>query len=515
MKILTAQQLYEADKFTIKAQNITSEALMERAAISLFNWLHERLQGAPVKIHLFCGIGNNGGDGVALARHLWEHGYDIQVYVVNYSEKRSPDFLTNLERLKERKVWPEFLNDKSPLPEIPESDFVVDAIFGIGLNRPPDTWVAGLIEHINNSKAFILAVDLPSGLFVDQPVKHKTGIIKAQFVLSIQAPKLIFYLPDTASYVTDWDVIDIGMDREFLNTMEVKFREYGKLDLLPFYKPRSRFAHKGHFGHALIIGGSHGKIGAVNLAAAACLQSGAGLVTAYVPGCGYSPLQTALPEVMVLTDPSEDQISAIDFELEPQAIGIGIGMGTSAKTLKAFSDFMKSNKALKVVDADGINALSKMPELHKNLKDAVLSPHPGELERLIGKWDNDFEKLEKAFAFVAKNNCVLIIKGAYTTILHNDRGYVNRTGNPGMATAGSGDVLTGILTGLLAQGYSPLETALMGVYLHGLAGDILAGKVGFEAVTASGISNAIGDAFIEFLKIPEVQPPKEDIKAEE
>lgn len=510
MKIFSAKQIYEADKFTIKSQQITSDELMERAAIQIFNWMHLRLQGAPVKIQVFCGIGNNGGDGLAVARHLVEHGYTIEVYVVNYNDKRSKDFLLNLDRLKERKVWPNFINGVDDFPVINKEDIVLDAIFGIGLNRKPDKWVINLIQHINVSKSFILSVDLPSGLFPDKFTAEEESIVKSNFVLSFQAPKLIFFLPETGIFINQWEILDIGLDPEYLQKTETTYELIGINEVLPMYIPREKFAHKGIYGHSLIIGGSYGKIGSVQLSSKSCLFSGSGLVTALVPKCGYLPLQTALPEVMVITSEDEMLVSNIDFDIQPTVIGIGVGLGTSDKVSKSFSKFIKTNKVPLVIDADGVNMLSLDKELLKKLPaQTVLTPHPKELQRLIGDWKNDFEKLEKVKAFSSAYDCIIVIKGANTITIYKDKGFVNTTGNPGMATAGSGDVLTGIITGLIAQQYEPLHAAIFGVYLHGRAGDIAVESYGYQSLTASAIIENIGDAYIDLFKVPE-QPIQEE-----
>lgn len=504
MKIFNAKQIYAADEFTIEKQQITSDALMERAAERIFNWVHSRLNGAAVKIHLFCGIGNNGGDGIALARHLMENGYSIAVYVVNYSEKRSKDFLINLDRLKERKLWPEFLDSDCEFPEIGHEDIIIDAIFGIGLNRNPDNWVAKLINHINDSAAFILSIDVPSGLFLDRLPEHPENVIRANHVLSFQAPKLVFFLPQTGGFLNQWELLDIGLDQEYLYKTETEFEFIGKPEVLPLYIPRLKFSHKGSYGHAVIVGGSYGKIGAVNLAAKACLKAGSGLVTAFVPECGYIPLQTSMPELMVLTDDEDDIISKIDMPVQPSVVGIGVGIGAHKDTITAFSSFLdKNDKLPMVIDADGLNILSSNSELLSKIpKQTVLTPHPKELERLLGEWKDDFDKLKKAKAFSKKHDCILVIKGAHTITIYDNKGYINSTGNPGMATAGSGDVLTGIITGLISQNYPPLYAAIFGVYLHGLSGDISSAENGYEAVTATTLIDNIGKAYMELFKRP-------------
>ena len=504
MKIFNAQQIYEADKFTIDMQQIASEQLMERAAIQIFNWIHSRMQGAQTKIYLFSGIGNNGGDGLVVARHLQEHVYNVEVYVVNYSEHRSKDFLINLDRLKEIKVWPNFLSQGSELPTIGKEDIVVDAIFGIGLNREPDPWVIKLMQHLNSSNAFILSIDMPSGLFMERGLTNKDGVIKANYVLTFQVPKLVFFLPETGNFIGHWEILDIGLDQEFLSKSVSAYELIGKSEVLSMYIPREKYSHKGSYGHSVIIGGSYGKIGAVILAAKACLCAGSGLVTAFVPKCGYLPLQTALPEAMVMVDNVEMEISNIDFDLAPSVIGIGVGMGTSRATVNGFSKLLTKNKVPLVIDADGLNILSKNPDLFNRMPPkTVLTPHPKELERIIGNWKDDFDKLEKTKEFSKKYDCIVVIKGANTVIIYGGKGYVNTTGNPGMATGGSGDVLTGIITALIAQGYSPLNAAIFGVYIHGKAADIAIENCGFQALIASGIIENIGKAYLDLFYVPE------------
>lgn len=479
---------------------------MERAATQLFEWIHSRLRGTQVNIQLFCGIGNNGGDGMVLARKLQEHGYSIKVYVVNYSDKRSKDFLLNLERLKENKVWPDFINKESDLPQISPNDIVVDAIFGIGLNRAPDAWVGNLIQHINGSRAFVLSVDVPSGLPVDRNPWNKEYVIQSSYVLSFQLPKLVFFLPETGVYVNQWEIVDIGLNPDFIAKTDADFELIGRPEVLPMYRPRLKFSHKGTYGHSVIIGGSYGKIGAVQLATNACLSVGSGLVTAFVPKCGYDSLQTAVPEVMVLTGSREKGISEIEIPFEPTVVGIGVGIGLDGDTVSAFGNFLKKVNSPMVIDADGLNILSQNPEMLTDVPGlSVLTPHPKELQRLIGNWTSDFDKLEKAKAFASKYNIVLVIKGAHTITIYKGKGYVNTTGNPGMATAGSGDVLTGMIAGLMAQGYPSVEAAIFGVYLHGLAGDLGVSSKGYEALKASSLIENIGSAYSELFRQPEME----------
>ncbi len=512
MKLFSKAQIYQGDKITAKKQNITSTELMERAGIQIFNWFHTRMQGAQVPIHVFCGIGNNGGDGLVVARHLIIHGYNVKTYVVNCSEKRTKDFLVNYDRIKETtKKWPEMLNCEDDFPPIGSDDIIVDAIFGIGLNRPADDWVKGLFQHFRTSKAFTLSIDVPSGLYADKVPKDENGVVWANYTLSFASPKLVFFLPDTAKYTQQWEVLDIGLDPEYLVSTEVEAELLGKNEMLKVYQPRDKFSHKGDFGHTLIIGGSYGKVGAVTLASRAALASGSGLVTTFVPKCGYAILQTAFPEAMVITDTDEHLISDIQFDIEPNAIGIGIGMGTDDRTLMAFESFLKKNKTPLVIDADGVNLLSKQDDLLKLLpKDTVLTPHPKELERLIGKWKDDFDKLKKVKEFSKTHNVIVVIKGSNTITVYHDKLYVNSTGNPGLATAGTGDVLTGILAGLISQGYDPLVASVFGVYLHGKSADIAVEDFGYQSLIASHVIDYLGKAYIDLFEPPENQPPPKE-----
>ncbi|WP_040278007.1 bifunctional ADP-dependent NAD(P)H-hydrate dehydratase/NAD(P)H-hydrate epimerase [Psychroserpens damuponensis] len=516
MKIFSKEQIYEGDQLTAKKQNITSTELMERAGIQIFNWLHVRMQGAQVPIHVFCGIGNNGGDGLVVARHLITHGYNVKTYVVNCSDKRTKDFLINYDLIKQTtKKWPDMLGCETDFPEIHKDDIIVDAVFGIGLNRPINDWVKALFQHFKKSQAFTLAVDVPSGVYTDKPIEDEFGVVWANYTLSFQSPKLVFFLPETAKFSTQWEVIDIGIDREFLYATETESEIIGKNEVLPIYKPREKFSHKGDFGHSLIIGGSYGKMGSVLLSSRAALLIGAGLVTSYIPKCGYQIIQSSFPEGMVITDESETLISNIKFNIEPTVIGLGVGLGTDAKTVLALDTFLKINKTPLVIDADGLNILSKKKALLKLLPDlSVLTPHPKELERLIGSWKDDFEKLEKAKSFSKKHNVIIVIKGANTITVFNEKCYVNTTGNPGMATAGTGDVLTGVITGLISQGYDALGATVFGVYLHGKAADIAIEDLGYQSLTASHIINALGSAYIDLFKQPE-QPQEQAQKTDD
>ena len=502
MIIYNAEQLYLGDQITIKNQQLGPTDLMERAGQQVFQWLHSRMQGAQVPIRVFCGIGNNGGDGLVLSRQLVEHGYNVHTYVVNCSDKRSKNFLINYDRIKQvTKKWPTLIKSEDDFPEIHRDDVVVDAIFGIGLNRCLSGWVKALTIHMNTAGAFILAIDIPSGLYPDGPIEDPEAIVKANHTLTFQFPKLSFFMPSTGIYTQTWEALDIGIDPEFVNSTKPLANLLGRHHILSWYVPREKYAHKGTYGHTLIIGGSYGKVGATILASQGALRIGSGLVSAYVPKCGVSILQSTVVEAMVIADPNEHELTSIPQDLENYTLVVGMGMGTSKATQQNFEALLKAANAPLVLDADAINCLAAQPELLKEIpKGSVLTPHPGELNRLLGDWKDDFDKLAKAQQFVNTHHVVLLIKGAHTMVLFGDTIFVNATGNPGMATAGSGDVLAGAIGGLMAQNYESWQAALIGVYLHGSAGDIAVQSLGYQALTASDLVQNFGPAFIALFK---------------
>jgi ADP-dependent NAD(P)H-hydrate dehydratase / NAD(P)H-hydrate epimerase len=473
MKILSASQIYQADAMTLKTQSISSLDLMERVGEYCFKWIDTYFNKEKVPdFYIFCGVGNNGGDGLVIARHLALSGYNVKTFIVNFSKNRSDDFIENLERFKNLGLWPIFINTTDKFPKIPIKAVIIDAIFGLGLKRPPEGFVKKLIQYLNAKPNFILAIDLPSGVYASAAIEDKDAVIKASHTLTFQNLKLAFILPENQEYISSWKVLDIGLDKDFIKALESPYHIILEEDVGLFYKRRKTFSHKGTYGHALIIGGSYGKIGAVVLASAAANAIGSGLVSSLIPICGYQIVQTLVPETMVLTS-GEKNIANFKNDVKATVIGVGPGMGTDEVTQKAFVEFLKTNKCPLVIDADAINCLA----LNKSAlsfipKNSILTPHPKELERLIGTWQNDYEKLEMLREFSIKYNLIIVLKGAYTVIVNRTNFYFNSTGNPALATGGSGDALTGIITGLLAQQYTAIEAAKLGVFLHGSTADL-------------------------------------------
>ncbi len=498
MKILPVDKIREADAYTIKHEPIPSIDLMERAATQLFEWITKRVDTThPFKI--FAGPGNNGGDGLALGRLLAGAGYTVSLYVVRFTNKNSDDFQTNYKRASQiDEITISDIKQLSDFPAVDDEDVVIDAIFGSGLTRPVTGFAGDVIKQINRSHAVKVAIDTPSGVFSDESSVHSDGeIIRADYTLSFQFPKLAFMMPENDPFVGEWHLLDIGLHHEYINSVQTANFFTVKEDVIPLLKTRRKFSHKGTYGHALLIAGSYGKMGAAVLASGACLRSGVGLLHVHIPKVGYQIMQTALPEAMISLDRYDNYFSEVPDLSLFNTIGIGPGLGTEHQTQMALKLLIQEFKGPMVFDADALNILSENPTWLSFLPaGSILTPHPKEFERLAGKWDNDFDKLKKQRDFARRYNIYLVLKGAHTGICTPDgKCYFNSTGNPGMATAGSGDVLTGIITGLLAQGYTSGQAAVLGVYLHGLAGDKAAAKSGQEAIIAGDIINMLGKSF--------------------
>lgn len=488
MKILSGAQIKEADNSTIISKKITSLALMEHASTQCYNYIKKNFKIHQKAIKVFCGVGNNGGDGLVVARLLASKAVEVRCYIVHFSEKKSDDFIENYNSIKKHKNIQciDIINNEH-FPDIQSSDIVLDAIFGVGLTRTPEGFCKKLIQHINGSNATVISIDMPSGLFTESPVLDKESVIKSTVVLTFQVPKLALLLPENAAYCNNFKIIDIGLDQEFIDTLSVQNLFITKSFVKSLFKIRTKFQHKGSFGHALILGGSLGKIGAVVLSSKAALKIGSGLVSAYIPKCGYQIIQTAIPEIMVEVD-TENELNYFNFKSNATTIGIGPGMGTSEKTSEGFINFLKEYTNPLVLDADALNIIAtRKDDLNCIPENSVLTPHPKEFERLVGTWKNDFDKLQKLKEFSSKYGCIVVLKGAHTVIVNKDTCYFNSSGNVALATAGSGDVLTGVITGLIAQGYTPLNAAIIGVYLHGKTAEIYTAKNPLETFIASDI----------------------------
>jgi hydroxyethylthiazole kinase-like uncharacterized protein yjeF len=498
MKIFRTDQIKEIDNYTIANEPVSSIELMERAALRLFEWIARRFERTK-RILIFVGPGNNGGDGLALARLLSEERYSTEIYYIHYTDKVTDDWDINRNRLEKTGKVPFLILDKlDQFPVICSDDIVVDAIFGSGLKRPVDGLAAGVIRQINQTDCTLISVDIPSGLFGEDNSRNTPdNIIKADFTLSFQFPKLSFLFADNYLFVGEWHILPIGLHPSAIRDIETPFYFTEEKDIAPLLKHRAKFDHKGMFGHGLLIAGSQSKTGAALLGAKAALRSGIGLITCHLPWGSGPVLQSSLPEAMLQPDKNQTVISEIKNWMNFTAVGVGPGIGTGDETITAFHELLKTCDKPMVLDADAINILGLNKDWISLIRPGtILTPHPKEFERIAGKTGDGYSRLLKQISFSIEHKCIIILKGAYTSIsLPDGRVIFNSTGNPGMATAGSGDVLTGIVLSLIAQGYSPENASVVAVYIHGLAGDIAAEKSSFESVIASDIIENTGNAF--------------------
>ena len=499
MKIFTSAQIHELDKYTIEKEPISSLNLMERAAKTLTQAIMASWP-ATMPVVVFAGPGNNGGDALAVARLLAEYNYQVSVYLFNISGQLSPDCAANKKRLQEvRRIhdFTEVTQEFDP-PHLEENMLVIDGLFGSGLNKPLAGGFASLVKYINASPSKVVSIDIPSGLMTeDNTYNVRANIIKADQTLTLQLPKLSFLFPENQPFVGRLQVLDIRLSREGMEKMDAQYAIIEEQDVRSRLLKRNAFVHKGQMGNALLIAGSYGMAGAAVLATRAALRSGAGKVTVNSPKRNIAILQMSVPEAIVQTS-SEETIFAEAVETDDfNALGIGPGLGQSEQTAIALIAQLRRSQCPVVADADALNILANhrawMQQLPKGI---ILTPHPKELDRMEGHSTDSYERLTKACNLAERLQGVVILKGHYTAICMAD-GHIlfNPTGNAGMATAGSGDVLTGILTGLLARGYKPQDACIVGVYFHGLAGDLAAQDLGEESLLASDIVRYLPRAF--------------------
>lgn len=498
MKIFTAVQISELDKYTIEHEPIKSIDLMERAARELTCAICGHWDNTtPVVV--FAGPGNNGGDALAVARMLMSEGYKVQVFLFNITGRLSADCAENKQRLldKKAKQFVEVTQEFDP-PRLEQGMLVVDGLFGSGINKPLSGGFASLVKYINASQAEVVSIDMPSGLMTeDNTYNVSANIIRATLTLTLQQPKLSFLFQENQQYVGDIEVLDIGLSEEGIRQTDSQFTLIEQDDICQLLKKRDDFAHKGTMGHALLVAGSYGMAGAAILAGRACMRAGTGKLTIHTPKRNVAVLQAALPEAIIDIDREEtifaEPIPTEDF----QALGIGPGLGKSDQTAIALIAQLKRTQCPIVADADALNIIANRHAWMQQLpKGIILTPHPKELERMEGQCLDSYERLMKARDLAERLQGYVVLKGHYTAICMPD-GHIafNSTGNAGMATAGSGDVLTGIITGLLARGYSRQHAVMLGVFLHGMAGDLAAKELGQESLMASDITAWLPKAF--------------------
>lgn len=498
MKIFNSEKLREIDKATCEAQQVDSVELMERAASAVSYEIISRFLPGQ-RIVVVAGPGNNGGDALAVARMLIEQGYrKVEVFLFNVTGRLSHDCEVERKRLiaLDAVDFTEIEREFNP-PYLSEDDVVIDGLFGSGLNKPLQGGFRAVARLINESGAYVVSIDVPSGLFGewnDNVVLR--DVIHADLTLTFQTPRLSFFFEDNEQCVGEWKILDIDLDEATIRKTQADFTLVEARNVRPLLRPRRNFTGKRDYGSALVMAGSLGMMGAAVMCARAALRCGAGLATVHSARCGMPVIQTAVPEAMFEPDSSENFISDMSVYHNHQVVMAGPGIGTREKTANALADLLKKVKSPLVLDADALNCIAQHPEMLPLLPpQTVITPHQGEFDRLFGEQQTAEQRLKKAIEMAQYYNIIIVLKSHHTAIVRpTGRVYFNSSGNPGMATAGAGDVLTGVIGAFIAQGYRPDLAATIGVYIHGLAGDLAASEIGQFGVIASDISDHLGRA---------------------
>jgi NAD(P)H-hydrate epimerase len=499
MKLFTTKQIAALDKYTIENEPVSDIDLMERASLQITNWLVQRFS-TEQKLLFFAGPGNNGGDALAIARQMADLDFACEVYLIDLGRELKGPSAINRHRLElQQKVKISTIKTINDFPELSETDIILDGLFGSGLTRPLEDLAAEIVQKINDCQNKVISIDIPSGLMgEDNSENVAENIIQADYTLTFQFPKISFLFAENEKYTGLWEVLPIRLHPDGIAQTETNFLFIEKEDIQPVFQKRSKFGHKGTFGHALLIAGSFGKMGAAVLSSKSCLRSGVGLLTAQIPHLGYPIIQTAVPEAMASVDQHDYTFTEFPDLSQFSAIGVGPGIGQKSNTKKALCELLEKSQVPLVIDADALNILAENKTwLEKIPENSILTPHPGEFKRLEGEFSNSYENIQKQLEFSNRYKVIVVLKGAFTSISTPDgKLYFNSTGNPGMATAGSGDVLTGIILGLLAQGIQPEKAAVAGVFVHGLAGDLAAREKSEISLVAGDIIEFLGKAFL-------------------
>ena len=495
--VLSAADMQQWDAFTIAHEPVSSWQLMERASTKCTEFLLQKFPHQAFTI--FCGPGNNGGDGLAIARILSTAGKSVEVFVVNAGSNGSADHLINRSKLNLPVVD---VSSNSDLLKIHDHHVVIDALFGTGLNKALSGIYADCVHHINSLQNTVVSIDLPSGLLADQA--SDGAIVKANYTLTFQAPKLALLMPSSADFVGEFYILDILLHPEFLEHHPPKSHLVSQSFIRHLLRQPNKFDHKGNNGHALLIAGAASKYGAAVMSVKAALKSGVGLLTVHAPAHAEYILQTTCPEAMLSMDVHQDMVTNIPLNAKYSSIGVGPGMGTDHATVNAVHQLLSASPSKLVLDADAINILSLHPQCLSLLPhNAILTPHVKEFERLVGPCQSPFERHQRQLEFSKTHKVFVILKGAFSCLTTPDgKAFFNSSGNPGMAKGGSGDVLTGVLTALLAQSYSHKHAAIIGMYVHGLAGDMAANDLGMVSMTASDTIQYLPEAFKSLTELP-------------
>lgn len=494
MKILTSEQIRQIDRYTVMHEPIASVDLMERAAGACVRRI-ATLAGKDEVIHVFCGVGNNGGDGLAITRLLLDEQFNCHAYLVLFRDTLSEDAETNFKRLKQK--YPTRISEVRTANELPADagTLAIDALLGTGVTKRTEGLLESAITHINEKYKRVISIDLPSGLFTEGPQLGQN--IVRSVTLTLQLPKLALLLPENGPYVRQFELVDIGLSETAINDCHTSYYYVTASDVAPLLKPRDRFSHKGTYGHALLVAGSRGKKGAALLAAEACLRAGTGLLTVHSTADTLSALSVRHPEAMSSEDEHSEMITQVVRPENYRAVAFGPGTGTHADTATVLKKILQHGTEKLVIDADGLNLLAENKTWLEFLPpQAILTPHPGEWRRLAGKADDEIENLELLREFSRRHGCIVVLKGAHSCIAMPDGNlFFNSSGNPGLAKGGTGDALTGLILGLLSSGYTAPQAAIIGVFVHGLAADLCLQEMAAESMLATDVIRKFGTAF--------------------
>ena len=509
MKIFTTEEIRKIDNFTIEKEGISSIELIERVAEAVTAEIVKRWrQSKPVGV--FAGNGNNGADGLAVARLLAEHGFKVHIYLFNIGGNRlSPECQACRDMVVDRPgISMTEVIDTFMMPDLHRNYLIIDALFGSGLREPLKGGFSYLVQRINEANATVVSIDLPSGLLGDwNPQLISRDVVHATLTLTVQHPRLAFFMEDNAELVGEWRLLDIGLSETAARSTPAKFYLVEEVDVANALRHRPAFSSKRDFGDAIIYAGSYGMMGAAVLAARGALRAGVGKLTVEAPKCGYAVLQTAVPEALYSHNQGEVVIERINLPRPFNAVAIGPGIGTREATIKALEEFLSAMKHPVILDADALNCIAKKPSM-LNLVPvlSILTPHAGEFDNLFGRHPNPEARLKKAIEMARFYNVIIVLKGHYTAIVRPDgKIYFNSSGCSAMATAGAGDVLTGVLSAMIAQGYKPEIATLISVFIHGVAGELAAREHGEFGVTAGDIAANVGRALRIALETKEQQ----------
>jgi len=499
LPLLTSSQIREADAYTIAREPIASIDLVERASKSFVAWFLNHFPDKSQAIAIYCGTGNNGGDGLAIARILHDHQYkSLDIKIARFSEKATDDFNVNLSRIEKTAIP---LTEIKPVENFPDEncEVIIDALLGTGLNKPLDGDYKRLVSHINSLHKTVVAVDVPTGLFSDGEIPDGVTALNASLVITFQQPKINFLLPESAPFIKCWEAVNIGIDEKFLLSLNSPYQAVEEKDIRRMLKPRHRFTNKGTYGHTLIVAGQAETMGAALLSASACVYTGSGLTTACVPQSGLTALNSYMPEIMAIVRSGAElpQIKWHNFS----AVGIGPGLGKDELAVAVLTDILTNYKKPVVIDADALNILSVHRELWRSMpENSILTPHMKEFDRLFGDHQNWWQRIQTGIQRAQEHFIYILLKNDYTIIITpQGKVYFNTTSNPAMASGGMGDILTGMITSLLAQSYTPEEACIIGAYLHGKAGDELALPNRLNVVLPSQVAARIPAAMAKLM----------------